>query len=69
MNRKKFNQALRSHIDSKYGTVLKAARAWEMSSSFVHAVLSSKKEPSRKILDDMGFTKQRKVTVTYFPKE
>jgi hypothetical protein len=55
---------LRAHIARRYRTQKNAAIAWGVSSSFVSAVLCSKKKPTDAMLKDAGL-----IAVTHYVKE
>ncbi len=56
---------LRAHVARKYVKQRYAAEAWNLSSAFVSAVLTGRKQPTPQILEDAGIER----TVTYNFKE
>lgn len=46
---------LRVHIARKYKTQSKAAKAWNISTAMVSAVLTGVKNPTETMLEDAGF--------------
>lgn len=67
MKQEDFSKKLRAHIVVTHGTISSAAAHWAVSQQYVSAVLSGRRTPTERMLDDMGV--ERKVQITYVKKE
>lgn len=68
LDKNKFLQLLKLKVESEFNTLSDFAEFMGVSVSFISAVLSGKKTPSKSILDYMGFEKIREVSFFYYSK-
>lgn len=68
LDKNEFLQLLKLKVESEFNTLSDFAEFMGVSVSFISAVLSGKKTPSKSILDFMGFEKIREVTFFYYSK-
>jgi hypothetical protein len=54
MTQEQMIAVIRRYIDKEFGTQRAAADYWDMSESYLSEILSGKKLPTQKILDDIG---------------
>lgn len=64
ISEEEFLRQLRGHIAMKYHNQAAAADAWGLSRAFVSSVVRGKKAPTKIILDEMGYSRERETTTT-----